>query len=105
MKYEHRKEIKNTAQRKGFVTFGFDEELAGFGAGHMELLDGEGPVGLPEDGSPHERRTAGDVIAGGVDPLLLGGSARERSPWRGAGLGVPPEERARDRTKESHGRR
>lgn len=85
------------------MTFGLDEELAGLGFGHMKLLDGEGPIGLPEDGPPHEGRPARDVVSGGRDAVHAGGAAAgDPSPGENARLGGAPKNRARDGGSEEH---
>lgn len=42
--------------------FGLDEELAGLGARHAELLERERAAGLPEDGAAHVAGPARDVV-------------------------------------------
>lgn len=49
------------------TSFGLDEDLAGLGARHAELLHGERLAGLPEHRGAHEARPAGDLVPrGGV---------------------------------------
>ena len=69
------------------ASFGLDEDLARFRSRHVEFLDGQGSIGLPEDRTSHEGRESGHVIstASIVDLLLLllrtdGGAISDPSP-------------------------
>jgi len=65
--------------RKG-GTFGLDEELAGLGARHAELLEREPAAGLPEDGAAHVAGPARDVVPRGGGGGGIGeGAAEERA--------------------------
>lgn len=62
------------------ATFGLDEELAGLGARHAEVLEGERAAGLPEHRAAHEAGPAGDVVPrGGCRVRLRREGAAERA--------------------------
>lgn len=68
------------------ASFGLDEELAGLGARHPELLERERAAGLPEDGAAHVAGPARHVVprggGGGVGPRrcrCAEGAAEERA--------------------------
>lgn len=76
--------------------FGLDEDLAGLGPRHAELLHGERPAGLPEHRGAHEARPAGDLVPrGGVGRRREGPPEGAADPGEGAagsggdGHGVP----------------
>lgn len=62
------------------TSFGLDEELAGLGARHVEVLEGERAAGLPEHRAAHEAGPAGDVVPrGGCRVRLRREGAAERA--------------------------
>lgn len=62
------------------TSFGLDEELAGLGARHAEVLEGERAAGLPEHRAAHEAGPAGDVVPrGGCRVRLRREGAAERA--------------------------
>lgn len=77
------------------ASFGLDEDLAGLGARHAELLHGERAAGLPEHRRAHEARPARHVVPRGVRYRREGPPESAADPAEGAagsggdGHGVP----------------
>jgi len=76
------------------TSFGLDEDLAGLGARHAELLHGERAAGLPEHRPAHEARPAGHVVPRG------GFLGRREGPPEGA---ADPAEGAPGSGGDGHG--
>jgi hypothetical protein len=77
-------------------TFGLDEELAGLGSRHAELLQRERAPGLPEHGAAHVAGPARDVVPYG------GGVGAGRGVGEGAAAESPPDP-AEEGARRGHG--
>lgn len=82
-------------EERELITFGFDEKLGGFGARHVELLNGERLIGFSKHNSTHESTWAHMIWAlwnGHLITIIIRNVAfdaakmiQSRSNW-GAGL-------------------
>uniref|UniRef100_A0A0A9GC75 Uncharacterized protein n=1 Tax=Arundo donax TaxID=35708 RepID=A0A0A9GC75_ARUDO len=74
------------------TSFGLDEDLAGLGSRHAELLERERATRLPEDSAAHVAGSARHVVPRGGGPGL--GPRRRGEEAAEEGAADPPEQAA-----------